>query len=204
MLHDPDVDVRITAVSSLAELKSSPAVAALREALQDDTPEVSFAAAKALWSLHDPAGRQALMAVLEGENKTSSGFFSKQKREALRTIRTPRTLLLLALNRGVRLAPVPYVGLGMTSMQELLSDPGISGRATAALMLAHEKGSATLGALRNALGDKEWSVRAAAVHALAVRKDSRLNMEVVPLLEDENEAVRLRAAAAFLGATVRK
>ena len=89
-------------------------------------------------------------------------------------------------------------------MQALLSDPGISGRATAALMLAHETDQATLDALRDALNDKDWSVRAAAVHALALRRDPRLKTALEPLLADENQAVRLRAAAGDLRLTGRQ
>jgi HEAT repeat protein len=204
MLHDEDVDVRLAAVASLAEVKSSQAKAALRDALNDDVPEVSFAAAKALWIEHDVAGKQALLAILEGENQTSSGFLSKQKREALRMVHTPRTLLVFALHQGIGFAPVPYLGLGVTSMQALLSDPSISGRATAALMLANERDHATLAALRDALHDKDWSVRAAAVQALALRRDPRLPAELAPLLDDDNQAVRLRAAAGFLRAKARQ
>src|ERR1039458_9564872 len=91
MLQDKDVEVRLAAVASLAEVDTASARAALRKALEDDVPEVSFAAAKALWMLHDPAGEQALLAVLRRESKTSSNFFSKQKRDALRMIHTPRT-----------------------------------------------------------------------------------------------------------------
>jgi len=70
--------------------------------------------------------------------------------------------------------------------QALLNDPSTSGRATAALMLAHERDQATLDALRDALTDKDWSVRAAAVHALAMRRAPRLRIDLTPLLEDEN------------------
>jgi len=80
----------------------------------------------------------------------------------------------------------------------LLTDSGVSGRAAAALMLATEKDQASLDALRAALKDTDWSVRAAAVQALALRRDPRLRTDVAPLLDDENEAVRLRAAAACL------
>ena len=73
-----------------------------------------------------------------------------------------------------------------------------SGRAAAALMLATEKDQATLEGLRDALSDTDWSVRAAAVHSLALRRDPRLRTDLTPLLDDPNEAVRLRAAAACL------
>ena len=198
MLQDKDVEVRLATVVSLTEVKNQRAVAALRAALNDEVPEVSFAAAKALWSVHDPAGKRALLGVLAGDSQTSSRFFSKQKRDALRMIHSPRGMLLFAMSRGIGFVPVPYLGLGVASMQALLTDSGISGRAAAALMLATETDQATLEALRDALSDADWSVRAAAVHALALRRDPRLTANLAPLLEDQNEAVRLRAAAAYL------
>jgi HEAT repeat protein len=203
MLHDDDVEVRLAAVASITEIKSPLALAALRDALNDDTPEVSFAAAKALWGVRDDAGRKALLAILGGETKTSSGFLTKQKREALRTVRSRRALLLFAMHRTVGFAPVPYLGLGVASMQALLSDPSVSGRATAALMLAHERDQVTLDALRDALTDSDWSVRAAAVHALALRRAPRLKADLTPLLNDDNQAVRLRAAAGYLAVAAR-
>jgi HEAT repeat protein len=198
MLHDNDVDVRLAAVASITEVKGPQALEALRDALNDDVPEVSFAAAKALWGVRDDAGRQALLAILGGETKTSSNFLSKQKREALRTLRSRRALLLFAMHRSIGFAPVPYLGVGVASMQALLNDPSVSGRATAALMLAHERDQATLDALRDALTDEDWSVRASAVHALALRRAPRLKTDLAPLLDDENQAVRLRAAAGYL------
>ncbi len=198
MLQDKDVEVRLAAVASLAEAKSHQAVAALRATLNDEVPEVGFAAAKALWTLHDTAGREAMLAILAGDNQTSSSFFSKQKRDAVRMVHTPRVMLMFAMNKGLGFVPVPAFGLGIESMRALLTDSGVSGRAAAALMLASEKDQASLNALRDALKDSDWSVRAAAVHSLALRRDPRLKADLTPLLDDENEAVRLRAAAAWL------
>ena len=82
-------------------------------------------------------------------------------------------------------------------MQGLLSDPGVSGRATAALLLGRDKDRDTLIALKEALIDRDWSVRAAAVHSLALRNDPSLQPDLAPLLEDKKEAVRLRAAAGY-------
>ena len=197
-LDDKDVEVRLAAVASLLDLKNKRTAAALRRALQDDVPEVSFAAAKALWALNDQAGKQALLSVLSGRSKTSSGFLSKQKRETLRMMHTPRTMFLFALKEGVAFAPIPGAGAGVSSMQALLSDPGVSGRAAAALLLSRERDAPTFQALREALSDKDWSVRAAAVHALALRNDPALQPDLKPLLDDKKEAVRLRAAAAYL------
>ena len=83
-------------------------------------------------------------------------------------------------------------------MQGILSDPSVSGRATAALLLGNDKEPGVLQALQDALADKDWSVRAAAVHAIALRNNPVLETDLVPLLEDRKEAVRVRAAAGYL------
>ncbi|HZU27001.1 MAG TPA: HEAT repeat domain-containing protein [Bryobacteraceae bacterium] len=197
-LGDNDVEVRLAAVASLSDLNGKASTQALHKALADPVPEVSFAAAKALWARQDPAGRQALLSVLSGDAKTSSNYFTKEKRDALRMVHTPKTMFLFAVKQGVGFAPVPGLGEGIASMQALLSDPGMSGRATAALLLGKDKSPATTEALRDALSNKEWGVRAAAVHALALRDDPSLTSAVLPLVHDKSEPVRLRAAAAYL------
>jgi HEAT repeat protein len=198
MLQDKDLDVRLAVVEGLADVKTKAAAAALHTALDDSTPEVSFAAAKALWALNDPAGKQVLLTVLAGDNKTASGFFSKEKRQALRMMHTPRTTILYAVRQGVGFAPVPGLGMGISSMQQILTDPSVSGRATAALLLGKDRDKATLEALEDALVDKDFRVRAAAVHALALHNDPALRGDLAPLIEDPKEEVRLRAAAALL------
>jgi HEAT repeat protein len=198
LLDDKDVEVRLAAIASLSEMKSSRTIPALHKALNDDVPEVSFAAARSLWALNDPDGKRALLSILSGESKASSGFFAKQKRDALRMMHTPKPMFMFALRTGAGLAPVPGLGAGVSSMQALLSDPAVSGRATAALLLEKETDPDTLAALKDALLDKDWSVRAAAVHALVLRDEPAFQADIIPLLDDKNEAVRLRAAAGYL------
>lgn len=198
MLDDKDVPVRLAAITSLVDLRNKRTVPTLLKALDSDVPEVSFAAAKALWALDDPAGHEALVAVLSGDSKTSSGFITKQKRDALRMLHTPQTLFLFAVKEGANFAPVPGLGAGISSLQGLLSDPGVSGRAATALLLSLDKSSEVLQALQDALGDSDWSVRAAAVHAIALRNDPTLVGSLIPLLDDKKEAVRDRAAAGYL------
>jgi HEAT repeat protein len=198
MLQDKDLEVRLAVIDGLQELKTKAAIAALHTALDDSAPEAAFAAAKALWVLRDPAGETALLAVLAGETKSSSGFLTKEKREAMRMIHTPRTTVLYAARMGAAFAPVPGLGMGISSMQQILSDPGISGRAAAALLLSRDPSPAAVAALKDALYDKDWHVRAAAVHSLALRNDARLRKDLEPLIEDDKEGVRLRAAAAIL------
>src|SRR5579864_8946260 len=110
MLDDKDLEVKLAAITSLVDLKSGRTVSALRKALDSDVPEVSFAAAKALWTLNEPLGREALISVLAGDTKTSSGFITKQKREALRMLHTPKTMFMFAVQTGANFAPFPGVG----------------------------------------------------------------------------------------------
>jgi HEAT repeat protein len=113
-------------------------------------------------------------------------------------VHTPKTMFMFAVKTGIGFAPVPGLGEGISSMQGILSDPGVSGRAMAALLLAKERDRATLEALREALEDKDASVRAAAVHAIALRNDPSLQSDLTPMMEDKKESVRLRAAAGYL------
>ena len=64
--------------------------------------------------------------------------------------------------------------------------------------MSTDKSPEVLQALQDALADSDWSVRAAAVHAIALRNDPALEADLVPLLEDKKEAVRVRAAAGYL------
>jgi len=198
MLQDKDVQVRQAVVASLADVRSERATEALKKALEDAVPEVSFAAAKALWARHDLAGRDALLAILAKESKTSSNFFSKQKREAMRMMHTPRTTLLFAAEQGIGFVPLPGLGEGVASMQGILASSGVPGRASAALLLGADRDPATIDALRDALSDKRPAVRAAAVHSISLRNDPALKKELEPLLQDDKEPVRLRAAAGYL------
>lgn len=198
MLNDKDVQVRVAAVQSLVDLKNKGTVPALKRALGDPVPEVSFAAAKALYTLKDPDGEDALMSVLSRELKTSTGFVTKQIRDSLRMLQTPKPLMMFAIKTGVGFAPVPGLGEGISSLQGILADPSMSGRAATALLLAADRDPRVQAALIDALQDKEGSVRAAACHALALRNDRSLEANLIPLLDDKKAAVRMRAAAGCL------
>ena len=96
------------------------------------------------------------------------------------------------------MAPVPGVGEGVSSLQSILSDTKITGRATTALLLANDRSPEVMDALKDAAEDKDASVRAAVVHAIALRDDPALLPLLLPRFEDQKQSVRLRAAAAYL------
>lgn len=198
MATDKDVEVRIAAISSMVDIKAPEVIAPLRKALEDDVPEVSFSAAKALWVLNDPAGREALLLVLEGESKTSSGYLSEKTRQSLRLFRTPKKLMMFILRKGVGTAGVPGLGRGVSSMEGMLIDGELSSRAGTALLLSSDDDPRVLAAFREGLTDKVWSVRAASAHAIAMQNNTSLQSDLVPLLDDKKEAVRVRASAAYI------
>lgn len=197
-LSDKDVYVRLSAIASIVDLKDKGTADLLNQALGDGTPEVSFAAAKALFGLGDPRGRTAMLAILDREAKTQSSFLTAQKRDTLRLVHIPKGMMMFALKNGIGFAPVPGLGEGVSSLQDILSDSGVSGRATTAVLLGNDRSPEVLAALKEALTDKDASVRAAVVHTLALRNDPTMLPLMKEQFDDSSEAVRLRAAAAYL------
>jgi HEAT repeat protein len=198
MLDDHDVSVRIAVVVTLGDFKDDRTLPLLKKALKDPVPEVDFAAAKVLYQLHDPEGVQFLLAVVNKESKASSGYLSKEKRTALRMLHTP-TKFLIAVGIGAAgFAPVPGLGFGLSSAQGILSARDSSARAASLLLIGSSGDPALADAVGSALSDKEWSVRAAAVHLVAMHPYLEYREKLVPLLDDKKDAVRVRAAAAYI------
>src|SRR5581483_4147505 len=113
MLSDSDVQVRIAAIGSLADLGDPATVPSLETALEKDpVPEVEFAAAKALWLFHNSQGKEALLAVLAGREQARSNPFRREFRKLMRSFSTPKGTMLLAFNYGVGFLPVPGIGAG--------------------------------------------------------------------------------------------
>ncbi len=193
--QDKDVPVRLAVVVCLSDFNDPAVIPILKKALQDPVPEVDFAAAKALFHLKQPIGKQVLLGMLSGEEKASSSFMSSQTRKAFRMIHTPTKLFMTAAAVAV---PVPGFGFGVASVEGILADPGASARAAVVLMLQGQKDAATRDAIQAALHDNDWSVRAAAAHAVAMWNDPALKQELVPLFDDKKGAVAFRAAAGYL------
>jgi HEAT repeat protein len=202
MLDDSDVQVRVSTVFSLADLKDDSVLPALRKAMQDPVAEVSFAATRALWNLKQTDGHEGMYAVLRGERDASSGFVKNEERAAVHAMHTPRQMIAFGLHLAIGLAHVPGLGTGVSSAQGILSDQNVTGRAAAALLIGKDDDPRVVPALRTALIDKDDSVRAAAAHALAVRDDPAIAPDLVPLMEDKALPVQVRAAAGYLRLTL--
>ncbi len=198
LVADNDVQVRVAALASIADLHDTRFLGELNTALEDNVPEVAFAAAKSLWSLGQPIGKEVLLAVLEGEQKARSNYFRRKYRGTMRAFSTPKGAILFALNQGIGFVPLPGVGEGFAALQALFFESDFSPRASVAIRLAQDRDVKTQTALSDALSDDDWSVRAAGAQAIGMRNDPALRDRLVPLIHDDSSRVRYRAAASYL------
>ena len=198
MLDDHDVSVRIAVVITLGDFKDQRTLPLLKKALKDPVPEVDFAAAKVLYQLQDPEGVQFLLSVVNKKSKASSSYLSREKRRALRLLHTPTKLLITVGIGAAGFAPVPGLGFGLSSAQGILTAPDSSARAASLLFIGSSRDPTLADAVGSALSDNEWSVRAAAVHLVAMHPFPEFREKLVLLLDDKKEAVRVRAAAAYV------
>ncbi len=198
LIKDADSYVRQAALDTAGELGDKKLTPAAEAALNDDVAEVVFAAARALYRLHDAAGKSTLIAVVEKEQKAESNPLRVKLRSLIRRMKTPRSAFFLAVEQGAGFIPVPGVGAGISAMSALLNDENFSSRATALLLLAPDKSADVRALIEEAFSDDDWSMRAAAVQLVARPQNARWRPQLIPALDDTNKKVRYRAAAIYL------
>lgn len=191
-LKDDKPEVRTAAAVALGDMKSRASIPKLKEALDDPDPSVALAAGHALNLMHDDSAYEVYYEVLRGERKTGKGLIASQKS----MLSDPKKLAQLGFEEGIGF--IPFAGIGWGAIKTLTKDDASPIRAAAAKVLASDPDPATTQALTDALDDKSWLVRAAALEALSVRG----NPSVLPLVEvslsDDKAAVRYTAAAAIV------
>ncbi|GAB4419433.1 MAG: hypothetical protein OHK0021_24100 [Bryobacter sp.] len=196
LVKDKDYQTRVEALSSLAELNDRSRVGLLKEGLEDEVPEVSYAAAQALYGLKIPEGREALEQVFFGDRKGKSSFFGRFKMDAWRQLKTPRTAALFGLRQGLGFVPVPGLGRGFNAIMGVLTSIDLSVRAVTLLSLCEDaKDKACPLLIETGLKDEDWSVRAVSLHLVSDRKMTKLLPVVDELMADKKDMVQFRAAA---------
>ena len=201
LTRDKDHLVRVAALASIGELRDPRLARAARAALEDDVPEVSFAAARTLFKLKQPEGRQALIEIVEKESKAKSGFIRAKFRDTWRRMKTPKSALFFAVQQGAGFVPLPGFGEGISAMSSMLSDPDFSARATSLIMLSTDRTPEVRQIVEQSFMDEEWSMRAAAIQIAALRSERAWRSHLVPLIDDTNRKVKYRAAACYLRLT---
>jgi HEAT repeat protein len=197
-LHDKDAVIRRSAAIALGELKAHSALADLKQAL-NDTPEVSFAAAKALTRLGDTSGRDVMIAVLAGERKDAPGMFTNAMRDAKDRLHHPEGLFLMGTEdaAGSMFGPASMVIPAVKDTTDLRAK-GAPGKAAAVAYLAKYPDPYAVQLLEWALDDGNQFVRLEAAKALGDRGNAESIQKLDKLLDDQHNIVRDMAAVSIL------
>jgi HEAT repeat protein len=195
-LSDKDALVRTASAAVLGEMKALPAIPRLKQALNDESAEVGFAAAQSLWKMGDRSGRDLLWAVLAGEQKTGPRLIEGQMRDVKRKLHSPAELARIGINEAAGLLG-PF-SIGVWFAEDLMKDKGAAARTLSARLLGADNDPQSVKDLEEALLDKNAAVRAAVARALSQRDQPAEIPKIEPLLADGNIGVRYMAAAAII------
>jgi HEAT repeat protein len=192
-LVDEKPEVRSAAASALGQMGAKGSISKLQQKVREDGDAgVVFAAADALFRLGDPTAFQVYYAVLLGEKKTGEGLVDSQ----VKMLKDPKAMANMGFEVGMGF--IPFAGAGYGVFKAVTKDDASPIRAAAATKLALDPDPKSGEALTKSAADSKWVVRAAVVDAIARRGDPSLLKAVVPLLDDNNDAVKFSAAAAVI------
>jgi HEAT repeat protein len=198
---DPDRYLRLAAVVAMGASKAEIFIPDLRTALEDSAPEVSFAAAVSLWKMHDRSGENVLYGVLAGERKVKQGVVGSGVHQADDDLHSPSKLAGIGAEQGAYALLGP-IGFGVDAFRMAhKGSNGNSARVLTATLLTDDKSEATEQQFLDALEDRDYFVRAAAVRALGDYRGDRVTDALQGAFVDPKPAVRLMAAASFIRAS---
>jgi HEAT repeat protein len=203
-LNDKEYAIRVLAVTSLGDIKARSAIPQLRDTMYNDkSPEVSFAAAQALWKMGDRSGRDVFYEVLDGERKVKPNLIKSKMQEARMEMHDPKALALIGVNEASGAFLGPF-SMGVSMVEEYAKSSGTSTQALCAQMLAMDDSRDTVNELTYALDDKNWTVRAAAAKSLAkLGVRPALPQLKDMMVNDKSQPARFAAAAAVIRLSVR-
>jgi HEAT repeat protein len=197
-LHDDDPVMRQTAAAVLGQGKFRQCIPELKASLDDESGEVSFTAAKALWDMGDHGGRDVIDEVLTGERKDATGFVDGAKRDARAKLHNPKSLALMGAKEASGALLGPF-SIGIYAAEQAFKDGSSAGRTLATTLLAQDCDNDAVRLLEKAFAsDKSWAVRAASARALGQCGGPNSIPKLEQGLSDSHDAVRDMAAAAIV------
>jgi HEAT repeat protein len=191
-LVDSKPEVRSVAATALGQMRFTASIPKLRQTLSDKDIPVVLAAARALHEMKDKAAYEVYYEILTGERKGSEGLIAEQTA----ILHDPKKLAELGFEEGI--GYIPFASMGWDALRVILKNDSSPIRAAAATMLARDPDPNSAKALVKATQDKDWTIRVAALEAIAKRGDSTLSIKVEPSMGDPKREVRYAAAATVL------
>jgi len=175
------------------------AIPRLKAALED-SPEISFTAARSLWILGDENdSRDIFQAVLTGERKDAPGKMHNAMKDMKKRLTPPQLALMGVREAAGVLGPASIaIDAVQQAMKETKNNTATAGRALAAETLAKDSDPYSLILLEWAIGDDNWDVRVAVAKALGERGNTDTIPKLKPMLADDHHAVRYMAAASIV------
>lgn len=196
---DPNRYVRLAAITAMGSSKHSVFIPNLKRALDDEAPEVSFAAAVGLWKMNDRSGERILEAVAGGDRKANRGLVSSEKHEANQDLHSRSKLEEIGLEQGAYALLGPF-GLGLSAMRTMNGKNGIHPKVVAATLLEENPSPAAMKIFIDAMDDPDPLLRATAAKGLGDYHTKEVMDTLSDGFYDIKPAVRLMAAAAYLRA----
>jgi HEAT repeat protein len=197
-MKDPNLDIRTAAILAAGKTKSRTLIEPVKALLNDPEPQVVFAAAATLWrQFKDKSGEDVLDAIASGDRKANPSLVHGAKHDIARTLHDPSALEKIGITTGASLLLGPF-GFSVSAIEYARKNGSDTSRVLAIEMLGEDKTQGVHDDMRDALGDKDAGVRAAAARVLATfhrPQDAKL---IAPLLDDSKAPVRLAAAAAYI------
>lgn len=199
-MKDSDLDVRLAAVTAAGSTKDRSLLPALREALNDKTPEVVMTAAAALWKLGDHSGEDVLQGVLSGQVKGRSGALKSGLHTMTHDMHDPSMLWMMGAEEGGGMIFGP-VGMAISAVR--FARPGASPnspRVIAAGLLAESSSMETEKIFIASAKDKDPFVRQASMRALGRFHGTAVTDALLDGFDDPKPSVRYMAAASYIRA----
>ena len=194
-LGDKEAYVRAAAAKALGALGSTESIPKLQNLVNDKDISVALAVGHALVQLKSNSGYDVYYSLVVGTRKGNKSLITQEMDQ----MKTPSRAIRFAFDQGIGF--LPYGGYGMEALHAWKKRSTAPTRAAAARELAGDPDPRSGQALAKAVSDKDWSVRAAAVEAIAKRGDTTLLVDIVPAMSDKKDIVRYSAAAAVLRLT---
>jgi HEAT repeat protein len=191
-LGDKEAYVRAAAAKALGALDSPQSIPKLQSLVTDKDISVALAVGHALVQLKSNSGYDVYYSLVIGVRKGSTSLIT----EEMNQMKTPSRAVRFAFDQGIGF--LPYGGYGMEALHAWKKRSTAPTRAAAARELAGDPDPRSGQALAKAVSDKDWSVRAAAIEAIAKRGDTTLLVDIVPAMSDRKDVVRYSAAAGVL------